>query len=327
MTGPRHILIEPGAPGDMAGPGWRRITARGTSMGTGWHLIAWTAPGLPDPAPLVAAACAETVALFSPWAADSALSRFNTAPPGWHRLPGPLMALLRDSLRICDLTGGALDPTLGRLADLWGFGPSGPVAAAPDATELRDARAASGRARLRIEGDHAFQPGGLWLDFGGIAKGWAVERAAQHLVAAGLRVHMVEIGGEVAARGLSPDGQPWWIDIEAPPTCRDDATRHLAALHGMALAGSGHWRRRAGPGAGWSHTLDPVTGQPGGGAVLSAHVFHRRAALADAWATALMVLPPQQGLALARAQDLPALLTLPDGARVGTCLQEWEDAA
>ncbi|WP_193079903.1 FAD:protein FMN transferase [Pseudooceanicola spongiae] len=324
-TAPHPVLIQPGAPQDMAGPGWQRTTAQGATMGTGWHLTCWSAPGLPDPVPIVHAACAETIALFSLWSRDSAVSRFNHAAPGWHRLPAPVIALLNDSLRLCDLTSGALDPTLGRLADLWGFGPSGPVTAPPEPEALEAARGACGRARLRLQGAHVFQPGGLWLDFGGIAKGWAVDLASQRLSTSGLSIHLIEIGGEIAARGLSPEGQPWWIDIETPPAAA--LPRCLAAVHGMALAGSGCWRRRSGAGAGWSHTLDPATGQPCDEAVLSAHVFHPRAALADAWASALMVLPPEDALALATAQSLPALLTLRNGVRRSACLSDWEDAA
>ncbi|NIZ11344.1 FAD:protein FMN transferase [Pseudooceanicola sp. HF7] len=328
MTGRPLILIEPGAPEHMAGPGWIRRRAEGRSMGTGWRLAIWSPPGteglLPDPQAEVRAACEETIAIFSPWKADSALTRFNHAAPGWHDLPPALMDLLKAALHLSDQTGGAVDPCLGRLSDLWGFGPSGPVQAAPNTAALEAARAASGRERLKLRGAQAYQPGGLWLDFGGIAKGWAVDRASARLSAAGHGVHMIEIGGEVAARGLSPEGQPWWVALDGPPGLALPAAR--AALHRGALAGSGHWARRCGPGAGWSHTIDPVSGRTFAGEVLGVHVFHDSAALADAWASALMLLPEARGLALARHHGIRALLTLQGGRRAGT-LPDLAEAA
>ncbi|MWD28779.1 FAD:protein FMN transferase [Aquicoccus sp. SCR17] len=325
------VLIDPAVPERLAAPGARLVQASGETMGTCWRLRCWAEPGHPDPAGVVAGACDEAIALFSPWDAGSAISGFNHAGRGWYLLPPALWRLLQDSLQVARLSGGALDPALGRLADLWGFGPSGPVRRPPSRAALEAARACSGLKHLRLgQGGRAWQPGGLWLDFGGIAKGWAVDLVSRRLTEAGLGVHMIEIGGEIAARGLSPQGRPWWIELEAPPG--SDLPRALVALHRGAIAGSGSWRRRARPaGQGWSHAIDPATGRPVEGAVLSVHVLHPRADLADAWASALMVLPPEDGLARAKAAGLAAILTLQEAAgritRRSTGLSDWLDTA
>ncbi|QPM91844.1 FAD:protein FMN transferase [Pseudooceanicola algae] len=303
-------------------------------MGTQWSLQCWTCPGLPDPAPLINRAWDEAIALFSPWSRDSALSRFNHAAPGWHVLPPEITGLLDLARDIAARTGGALDPTLGRLTDLWGFGPSGPVTTPPTPDALERARAASGLQKLHApkggDANQLYQPGGLWLDFGGIAKGWAVDRASALLHTAGLTTHMIELGGEIAAKGLSPEGAPWWIEVEAAPGA--PSARWLGALHRGAVAGSGTWRRRSGaPGQDWSHSLNPATGRPCDGAVVGVHVFHPSAASADAWASALMVLPPETGLTIAADNDLSVLLTLrgPGGQvirQASPALMEWEAA-
>jgi FAD:protein FMN transferase len=321
------VLIDPAPPRHMAGQGWSLQRAEGISMGTLWQVQAWTCPGLPDPGPLVQRACAETIALFSLWHPDSAICRFNHAAPGWHPLPAPLTALLHEVIAISTASEGALDPALGRLADLWGFGPSGPVHQPPPAAQIAAALACSGLRHLRFDGEgRLWQPGGLWLDFGGIAKGWAVDRASELLTNAGLTVHMIEIGGEVKAQGLTSDARPWWIELEAAPGL--PGPRCLAALHSGAVAGSGDWQRRCGTAEhSWSHGLNPAQGIPARGPVRGVHVFLPRAALADAWASALMVLPPDQGLALANRAGIPALLTVSGGGQMWRCasrgVAEW----
>ncbi|WP_066011068.1 FAD:protein FMN transferase [Thioclava sp. SK-1] len=304
------VLIDPSIPRDMAQSGMTRATARGQTMGSFWRVHVWGAPYLPDPAPIVAQACHDTIALFSPWRRDSALSRFNHAARGWHQVPGDVLALLRRAIAICDASQGRFDPSLGRLNDLWGFGPSGRVTHPPARGALAQARAASGRHQLRIRDDGClWQPGGLWLDFGGMAKGWAVDRASAMLTAAGLHVHLITIGGEVAAHGLSPEAQPWWIALDAPPGA--DMTAMRVGLHHGALAGSGDWVRRCGPlDGGWSHTLDPDTGRPCTGAVTAVHVAHPNAALADAWASALMAMPADTVLRAAADNDLSAVILM-----------------
>ncbi|MGO4853698.1 FAD:protein FMN transferase [Phaeovulum sp. W22_SRMD_FR3] len=321
------VLIDPAPLRHRARDGWVLRRAEGASMGTRWQVQLWTCPGLPDPEPLVQRACAETIALFSLWQPDSAICRYNHAAPGWHPVPAPLAALLREVMALSAQCAGALDPALGRLADLWGFGPSGPADQPPTAAEIAVARSRSGLTHLRFDGEgRLWQPGGLWLDFGGIAKGWAVDRASDLLTRAGLAVHMVEIGGEVKAQGLTPDARPWWIGLEAAPGL--PGPRCLAALHGGAVAGSGDWQRRCGTAAlSWSHSLDPVLGTPVRGPVRGVHVFLPRAALADAWASALMVLPPDQGLALADRAGIPALLTVSAAGQMRRCasrgLADW----
>jgi len=203
------------------------------------------------------------------------------------------------------MSGGAFDPTIGRLVDLRGFGPVA-APAPPDAGAVDAAMTASGWRRLAFSaGDRRlYQPGGVSLDLSGIAKGFAVDAVADVLARVGVVHCLVEIGGELAGRGVRPDGQPWWVDLETPPGVALPPLR--IALHGIAVATSGDYRRG-------DHTLDPRTGRSIGNNVVSASVIAADALTADAWATALTVLGPVAGMALAAAEGIAARIVTREG--------------
>ena len=284
---------------------------RGETMGTTWSVSAVPPPGL-DATALEAAIQAElnaVIAVFSPWDRSSEISRFNAAPAGVWALSQSFWTVLDASLNLADDTNGAVDPTLGAIVDLWGFGPPGPRIghALPSDEEIAEALTISGWQKLRLNRDArgAVQPGGMKLDFSGIAKGHAVDRVSDALVGLGATAHLVEVGGEMRGLGVMPDAQPWWIGLEEPPGA--PSRRTVAALVDIAVATSGDWRRAfEHEGHLYPHTIDGRTGRPIDNGVASVTVFHASAMMADAWATALTVLGPEDGLALASAYDLAA---------------------
>lgn len=295
-------------PASIDGAAFSRLdpTARvtdldGETMGTRWHVRAVLREPL-APATVSRAVTGRLdgiVAEMSHWSPTSLLSRFNAAPAGgWMTLPPDFAHVIAEGLRIAAASGGAFDPAIGRLVDLWGFG-SLPVAGPPDAAALAAARAASGYRRLDWSpGDRRLrQPGGLSLDLSGIAKGFAVDSVADLLAGLGIAHALVEIGGELVGRGVRPDGQPWWVDLETPPGIALEPLR--IALHGLAVATSGDYRRGR-------HTLDPRTGRSIDNGVVSTTVIATTALEADAWATALTVLGVEAGLALATREGLAA---------------------
>ena len=296
-------------------PGEDVVRLGGETMGTTWSVGA-VAPAGVDETVLFAAAQAEldaVVAVFSPWEPASEISRFNAAPAGIWALSQAFWTVLDASMNLADDTDGAVDPTLGALIDLWGFGPSGPRIGAvlPSDEEIAEALAVSGWQTLRLNRDArgALQPGGMKLDFSGIAKGHAVDRVSEALTRLGATSHLVEIGGEMRGMGVKPDGQPWWIGLEEPPGA--PSTRTVAALVDIAVATSGDWRRAfEHDGRLYPHTIDGRTGRPIDNGVTSVTVFHASAMIADAWATALTVLGPEAGPATAEAYDLAAQMVV-----------------
>ena len=287
----------------------------GETMGTTWSVRAVAPAGIDDAALMVAVRTEldAVIAAFSPWDRTSEISRFNAAPAGIWALSQTFWTVLDASMNLADDTDGAVDPTLGALVDLWGFGPSGARVGTvlPSDDEVAAALAVSGWQKLRLNRDArgAMQPGGMTLDFAGIAKGHAVDRVSEALTRLGATSHLVEIGGEMRGQGVKPDGQPWWIGLEEPPGA--PSARTVAALVDIAVATSGDWRRAfEHDGRLYPHTIDGRTGRPIDNGVTSVTVFHASAMIADAWATALTVLGPEAGPATAEAYDLAAQMVV-----------------
>lgn len=274
-------------------------------MGTDWSLQAVAAPQ--SVAVGVQAALDLVVAQMSQWEAQSDLSRFNRdAPDVWRELPAELTHVVDAALAIGRASDGAFDPCLGALTDRWGFGASGPVDRVPDAAD-------GGKRRIDVDPDtrRIRRGGGAFLDLSGIAKGYAVDLAAEWLLASGVRHFLLEVGGELRGEGIRPDGQPWWVDVEMPPTSA--VAPYRIALHDMAAATSGNYRRGfTVDGQHYSHSFDPRTGRPIVHAVSSVTVLHRSCMMADGWATALTVRGPAAAIALADAQDLAACVIAGD---------------
>jgi thiamine biosynthesis lipoprotein len=278
-------------------------TLRGDTMGTSWSVRlsavrAVVPPGLED---AVRAVLDTVIAQMSNWEPDSDISRFNRAPVGtWCDLPPAFRHVLSAALDIAARSGGAFDPTVGNAVESWGFGPSRTrsrawISPSPDWRAI-DLDAA--RARRRAD---------LALDFAGIAKGYAVDAVAHCLRERGHRHFLVEIGGELRGEGVKPDGQPWWVDLEVPPGLSLPATH--VALCQLSVATSGDYRRWfEEEGRRYAHSIDPRTAAPVANAVASVSVLHDSAMIADAWATALTVLGPRDGMALAQREKLAVLM-------------------
>ena len=250
---------------------------------------------------------------MSQWEPVSSLSRFNHAPAGHAQPLEPDFAtVIAAALAVADASGGAFDPAMGTLSDAWGFGATGPRAAPP--TDDAIAAAAWGHDALRWEpgARRLTKTRAVALDLAGIAKGHAVDAVADVLAAAGWRALLVEIGGEFAGRGLKPDGQPWWVDAEPAPGTVAMPLRLAAS--GVAVATSGDYRRGG-------HTLDPRTGRPIAHGTRAVTVVASRCVMADAWATALTVLPPDEAMAMADAQGLAARVVTDDGERLSSALE------
>lgn len=278
----------------------------GETMGTSWSLQAVSPPATTVHG--VEAAFDLVVVQMSQWEAGSNLSRFNRAPPGrWHRVPDELAHVVEAALRIARASGGAFDAGMGRLTEAWGFGSAGPVGRPPEGH--------AGPENRTIDFDpvtrHIRRAEGAALDLSGIAKGYAVDLAAEWLLDMGVRHFLLEVGGELRGEGMRPDGQPWWVDVEMPPTVSIAPWR--IALHDLSVATSGNYRRGFhSDGQHYSHSFDPGTGRPIVNGVASVTVLLRSCMMADGWATALTVLGPEAAMALADEQGLAACVVAGD---------------
>ena len=297
----------------------------GATMGTTWsvRLVAHGALDPPGLARSVERELETVVEQMSPWRADSDISLFNRAPPGSEqRLPEPFFTVLAYALETARDSGGAYDPTVGPLVDLWGFGPPGPRRAPPSSFAIDGARHALGWNRIVLDASQrtARQPGGVRLDLSAVAKGYAVDRVAALLRGREIESFLVEIGGELRGEGVKPDGQPWWIALERPGPA-DAAVETVVALHRLSVATSGDYRKcfEFG-GVRYAHTIDPRTARPVASDVVSVTVIHADCMAADALSTALYVLGPKAGLDFAADRGLAALFVRRIGAGVAEVL-------
>lgn len=275
----------------------------GETMGTSWSLQAVAPPvGAREG---VQATFDLVVAQMSQWEPESDLSRFNRASPGeWYDIPPEFAAVVDAALDMAAASGGAFAPSLGATTEAWGFGSAGPVAVLPNAAPPKAVSATLeyDRALQRIRRDEAAQ-----LDLSAIAKGYGVDLAADWLLANGVRHFLLEVGGELRGAGIRPDGQPWWVDVEVPPSWPGAGWR--IALHDLSIATSGDYRRGVEiDGRRYSHSFDPRTGRPIANGVRSVTVVHRSCMMADGWATALTVLGAEAAITLADEQNLAACL-------------------
>ncbi len=299
----------------------------GRTMGTSWSVRLVAAAEL-SRAPVLHAiqdALDEVVDQMSTWEPNTDLCRFNRAAPAtWQALPDSFFEVLACARDVAEHSDGAFDPTAGALVDAWGFGPTAPQGV-PDAAGVLQALAQAGWRRLELDPARraAHQPGGLALDLSAIAKGFGVDLVARRLDARGIGSHLVEVGGELRGSGVKLDGQPWWVQLEHPDAAADEP-QTLLALHGLSVATSGDYRRWfEHDGTRYSHTIDPRDGLPIRHGLASVTVIHPQCMLADAWSTALSVLGPVDGPALANRLGLAARFLV----RHDTHLEERRSAA
>ncbi|HEY5804025.1 MAG TPA: FAD:protein FMN transferase [Lysobacter sp.] len=283
----------------------------GATMGTTWSvkLVAQRHADLHVLHSRIQARLDGVVAQMSNWIVHSDLSCFNAAAAGtWHALPDDFWTVLSCALDIARASDGAYDPTIGAIADAWGFGPSGHHHTPREVSA--DVLAAVGWQRIVMDAAsrRVLQPGGTQLDLCAIAKGFAVDAVAEQLQADGIDSALVEVGGELSGRGRKPDGSPWRVIVEACAGDEEVANEaRVLALDGLAVATSGdRWHSAERDGQRYSHTIDPRSGLPARDVPAAVTVAAGSAMLADGWATALTVLGVEAGHALACEHGLAA---------------------
>lgn len=296
----------------------QRHALNGATMGTRYSAVFFADAEVDDTAigAALSAAADRVDRQMSTWKSDSDLSRLNATPVNqWVALPDETLVVLDAALRVGAQSSGAFDIAVGDLVNAWGFGPAGPR---PDlrrtsalgaqqrhsACEALDVDLVQKRARKRAA---------MTLDLSGIAKGYGVDALAGCLDSFGITRYLVGIDGEMRARGHKPDGRAWAVAIEKPvPGVRE--VMGVMELADAAIATSGtyrHWVEVEG--VRHAHSMNPLQRQPARNRLVAVSVVMPRCMLADAWATALLVLGESAGVALAEQRGMDALFVLHDG--------------
>ena len=265
---------------------------------------------------------------MSTYRQESELSRFNAAhTTDPFAVSGDTLSVVQYALEVSRLSGGAFDVTVAPLVDAWGFGPPGEPLSFPTDDEIDRLREHVGYERVQVDVDRSALRKTdplVAVDLSALAKGYAVDKVADLLVARGMDSFLIEVGGEVRTRGVSERGDAWRVGIERP-VAGPTTVHRLVRLSGHSLATSGDYRNYYEVGdQRFSHTIDPRTGRPVTHNLASASVVAPLCVRADAIATALEVLGPDAGFELAVAQGWAALLI---GRRDDGTLYERETPA
>ena len=285
----------------------------GPTMGTRWSVVL---DGPRSPERLAAlqkdieSLLADVNASMSTYDPESELSRFNrraeTTPV---EVSAPLASVIALSLEVHRGSGGTFDVTVGPLVEAWGFGAKKRGDEVPTEEELAELLPRVGSDKLHLDGrmlskDHPQ----LQVDLSAVAKGDAVDRVSDLLLERGEPNHLVEIGGELRARGKNARGEAFRVGIEEPdPSLRQ--VRLAVVLDDKALASSGNYRNYfEADGQRFAHTIDPKTGRPVRHPLQAVSVLHDTCGAADAWATALMAAGPDGAWTLAEENGLDVLL-------------------
>ncbi|MEM8987711.1 MAG: FAD:protein FMN transferase [Pseudomonadota bacterium] len=291
------------------------IELTGQTMGSTYNIVVVDRAGEMDRVTLQSA-IDETLALvnarFSNWDSESEVSRFNRLQT---TAPVPISEDFREVMEIAyevhAASEGQFDVTLAPLVELWGFGAPGPSQTPPSDAAIAAVMESIGQTRalaLENEGPQlrkTVPTATIYL--AAIAKGYGIDKVAETIASLGAEDYMVEIGGDLVAAGVNPSGQAWRIGVERPDAI-NRRVEEIVEISGLGMATSGDYRNYFEEnGVRYSHIIDAETGRPVTHTTASVTVLAQTGALADAWATALLVLGAERGMSIAEKHDIGAL--------------------
>lgn len=277
----------------------------GSVYGTIYHIV-YESPGGKDLKPLIEEKLKEFDLSFSTFNKESVISKINSNRPV--RPDKYFINCFRKSIEVSENTNGAFDITVAPLVNAWGFG----FTRKESVTEylIDSLLQFVGYQKVKLaNGEIIKENPSVMLDMSAIAKGYTCDLIGDFLKEKGCLNYMVEIGGEVVAKGINAKGNAWSIGISKPDEnalFSDQDIQEIVSLPDKALATSGNYRNfYEENGKRYAHTIDPKSGYPVQHSLLSATVLADDCMTADAYATAFMVLGLEEGIKLSK--KLPGL--------------------
>ncbi|MCR1838176.1 FAD:protein FMN transferase [Pasteurella caecimuris] len=257
-------------------------------------------------------------AKMSTYVKDSELSRFNqnTQVNTPVEISADFAKVLAEAVRLHQVTEGALDVTVGPVVNLWGFGPEKRPERRPTAAQLAERQAWVGLDKITLDMSANIPTLSksvpqVYIDLSSIAKGFGVDQVAEKLEQFNVQNYMVEIGGEIRAKGRNSEGKPWQIAIEKPNMTGERAVENVIGLNNMAMATSGDYRIYFEEnGQRFAHEINPKTGYPIQHHLASITVLAPTSMTADGLSTGLFVLGEDKALEVAEKNDLAIYLII-----------------
>ncbi len=280
----------------------------GVQWTTDYHITYEASHPLNDSVQRVFSLVDSSASVFNPKSLVTALNQNKT-----NRVDSLIARMYNTALTVNKATRGAYDPTVMPLVNAWGFGfKSGRL---PTQRDLDSLLAFVGLEKTRLHGLTLIKDNpNVQFDFSSIAKGLACDEIARMLERNGVVNYMVEIGGEIACRGVNAQGKPWHVSVDLP---LDEST---AAIHKSALtvqldkggvATSGNYRKyKEVQGKRVSHIVNPKTGQSEESDLLSVTVVAPDCMSADAWATGCMVMGTERTKKLMEGNSQLGVMTI-----------------
>lgn len=305
----------------------QQIKLEGRTMGTTYH-VSYIDDGktanLPEPAVVqqqLDDLLKEVNNQMSTYQKDSQISLFNRSELVDTPFPisDDFARVVKEAIRLNKITEGALDITIGPLVNLWGFGPDKRLNS-PTAEQVAERAASVGIEKLQLvqtgkQSALIKKVPHLYLDLSSIAKGFGVDKLAEHLHQLGLHNYLVEIGGELRGKGLNLSGKPWQIAIEKPNFEQGVSVETVVPLEDRAFATSGDYRNyfEDEQGNRLSHIIDPKQFKPIRHNLASITVIADKTMTADGLSTGLFVLGAEKALEVAEKEKLAILLIIKKG--------------
>ncbi len=284
----------------------KEILISGTTMDTGYHikLITHGFRNTGNIKKKIDESLEKINESMSIYRKGSEISRFNALESTWEKfyISDDFMAVLCMGEKIYKLSNGSWDCTIKPLVQLWGFEGDGKIKSIPLEKKIEILLPEIGFSHIIISKDGYLKKKkkSITLDMASIAKGYAVDRVSALIKSLNIKNFLVEIGGEVYASGVRIDGKKWKVGINRPEKKGSfDQIYKVVPLTNRALATSGDYRNYFEyNGKSYSHILDPKTGYPVTNNIVSVSIMADSCALADGFATAVMVLGRCKGLEL-----------------------------
>jgi len=294
----------------------KEILLQGRTMGTTYNIKVVSTPEQVESLKLqqkIDSVLKQVNQEMSTYIPNSEISLFNQSnTTEAFKVSDGFARVLKESIRLGELSNGKLDVTVGPLVNLWGFGPEQRPEKVPSESLLINTLARTGLKNLHLDGNQLSKDiPDLYVDLSTTAKGYGVDVVAELIEANGIVNYLVEIGGEMRLKGFKHTGELWAIAIEKPildPTGEQRAVHQVIIPKDNAVATSGDYRNYFElDGQRFSHIIDPETGKPINHNLVSVTVIHPSSMTADGLSTTLMVMGTDQGMAFATKNNLAAL--------------------
>ncbi len=301
----------------------KQLSLFGKTMGTTFSIKYYPAKESPESEELLKVVNDKLNSInmeMSTYIDQSEIQTFNKLKTvdSWFKVSPGFLWVTKLAIALADKTDGIYDPTIGPLVDLWGFGKN-KTKVIPTAQQIEMAKNRVGYKKIIVHDTEAMirkTQADVRLDLSSIAKGWGVDEVGRVLETNGIESYMVEIGGEIRAKGLKADKTQWQLGITSPDSNGFDSVQKIVLLKDAALATSGDYRNFYEiDGKRYSHVIDPRTGSPALSTIASVSVIEKSGdcTQADGLATALLAMGLEGAQKFALDNQLPVFIVYHSG--------------